>query len=84
MKFLPTLVSQIAVEQAVAFVGSGPSQCAGLPGWAGALRALIDFGPKSGVLDTKIQKQLEKGVKYSSRSQRRSEIGCRLISSVRR
>jgi hypothetical protein len=72
------LISQIAAEQAVVFVGSGPSQGAGLSGWAGALRALIDFGAKSGVLDTKIRKQLERGVKSGKFLQVAEEVRDRL------
>jgi hypothetical protein len=46
---IPTdLVEAVARGNAVAFVGAGLSQAAGLPGWATAVKQLVEWGPSRG------------------------------------
>jgi hypothetical protein len=49
MKIPKDLIEQISKGHAVAFIGAGLSQGAGLPGWPQLLKQMMDWGEQNGV-----------------------------------
>lgn len=78
MQIPKDLIEQIAKSRAVAFIGAGLSQGAGLPGWPQLLKQMMDWGEQNGVTINhrdKLEDHIKRGELLMTAKALRKQLG---------